>query len=294
MAPTRLSSVPKIMLPALPLLFVFLWSTGNIVTRVGVPYIEPFTFLAIRFSLAALFLLPFAVLGGALWPRTWREATHVVIAGLLAHGAYLSGVFVAIDVGVATGTVAVITGLQPLLTGAFMATMLGARIPPLRWLGLTLGFVGVGLVVWEKLGITGGLPIGFSAAGISLLGITAGTIYQKILCTKTDLRSAMAIQLAASAVATGLGALVFETRLMQWSGELVFAIAWQVVVLSAISFGILFHLYRIGEAIRTSSLFYLTAPTTAVMGYVLFGETFELIALVGIVIAVVGFALANR
>ena len=110
------------------------------------------------------------------------------------------------------------------------------------------------------------------AAGVCLLGITAGTIYHKKFCAGNDLRSALSIQLAVSAVAAGLSALVFESRAIQWSGELVFAIAWQVAVLSAISYGILFHLYRIGEATRTSSLFYLTAPTTAVMRYALFGE----------------------
>ena len=119
-------------------------------------------------------------------------------------------------------------------------------------------------------------------------------VYHKNFCSGIDLRSAMVVQLAASALATGLCALAFETRAVEWSGELVFAFAWQVVVLSAISYTILFHLYRIGEATRTASLFYLTPPSTAVMGYVLFGETFEAIALVGLVTAVTGFALANR
>jgi drug/metabolite transporter (DMT)-like permease len=278
----------------LPLAFVFLWSTGNIVTRLGVPYIEPFTFLAIRFSLAALLLLAIAAIGRAEWPKNIRIAGHIAIAGLLAHGIYLAGVFVAIDVGVATGTVAVIAGLQPLITGALVGVVLGERVSGLRWLGLILGFIGVGLVVWEKFAVAGGSGHGFSAAGICLLGITAGTIYHKKFCADFDLRSSMAIQLAASAVMCGVIAILFETRSVDWSDELVMAIAWQVVVLSAISYAILFHLYRIGEASRASSLFYLTPPTTAAMGYFLFGETFHALALAGIAAAVTGFALANR
>ncbi len=278
----------------LPLAFVFLWSTGNIVTRLGVPYIEPFTFLAIRFSLAALLLLAIAAIGRAEWPKNFRIAGHIAIAGLLAHGIYLAGVFVAIDDGVATGTVAVIAGLQPLITGALVGVVLGERVSGLRWLGLVLGFVGVGLVVWEKFAVAGGSGYGFSAAGICLLGITAGTVYHKKFCADYDLRSSMAIQLAASAVMCGVIAMLFETRSVDWSHELIMAIAWQVVVLSAISYAILFHLYRIGEVSRASSLFYLTPPTTAVMGYFLFGETFHALALAGIAAAVTGFALANR
>ncbi len=282
------------LLIVLPIIFVFLWSTGNIVTRLGAPYIEPFTFLAIRFSCAALLLVAIAAMGRAPWPDNLATAGHIAVAGLLAHGVYLAGVFVAIDDGVATGTVAVIAGLQPLITGAVVGAILGEKISGLRWLGLVLGFVGVGLVVWGKFAVAGGSPYGFGAAGVCLLGITAGTVYHKKFCADFDLRSAMAIQLAASAVMCGVAAILFETRSVQWGGELVMAIAWQVIVLSAISYAILFHLYRIGEASRASSLFYLTPPTTAIMGYALFGETFQALALTGIAIAILGFALANR
>ncbi len=44
----------------MPLLFVLLWSTGFLGAKFGLPYAEPFTFLAIRLLLAAALLAAFA------------------------------------------------------------------------------------------------------------------------------------------------------------------------------------------------------------------------------------------
>jgi drug/metabolite transporter (DMT)-like permease len=45
-----------------PALFVLLWSTGFVGAKYGLPYAEPFTFLALRLLLAAALLGAFAVL----------------------------------------------------------------------------------------------------------------------------------------------------------------------------------------------------------------------------------------
>ncbi len=83
----------------MPLLFVLLWSTGFLGAKFGLPYAEPFTFLAIRLLLAAALLAAFALLSGAPWPGSARLAGHVAVAGLLVHGLYLGGVFLAIEHG---------------------------------------------------------------------------------------------------------------------------------------------------------------------------------------------------
>ena len=72
-----------------PLLFVFLWSGAFIAVRAGIPDVSPIAFLAARFSLAALVLLPATFFAGAL--GGWREARrlwpHLVISGILLNGA---------------------------------------------------------------------------------------------------------------------------------------------------------------------------------------------------------------
>ena len=109
-------------------------------------------------------------------------ARHIAIAGLLIHAGYLGGVFVAIDLGLSAGALAVITGLQPLLTGIVVASAFGESVTRRQWSGLALGFAGVALVVWEKAVFEGTPRLAFVAAFLCLFSITIGAIYQKRFC----------------------------------------------------------------------------------------------------------------
>ena len=277
-----------------PLIFVLLWSTGHIGTRLGTPYAEPFTFLAWRFVIGAAMMTAIAVAFRAPWPTTWAEAGHIVLAGLLLHGVYLGGVFVAISLGMTTGVLALITGMQPVLTAALVGPMLGERVSSRQWLGLLLGLGGTGLVLWNKVSLDDLGAGSIAAAVIAVLSITLGTVYQKRFCANLDLRSGTAMQLGVSALLIGLSALLFETRTVQPTGEFLFAVGWLVIVLSVGGYNLLYYLLRRGAASKVTSLFYLTPPTTAVMGYALFGETLAGTALVGMALAVVGVAMVNR
>ncbi len=279
---------------ALPALFVVLWSTGFIFARLGLPYAPPFGFLAIRMGISAAILLAIALITRAPWPRSWAEGGHIAVAGLLLNGVYLAGVFEAVERGVSVGVVALIAGLQPILTAAVVGPLLGERVSVRQWAGLALGFAGIGLVVHERLGAGAGSPEGFALAFVCLIGITAGTLYQKRFCGGADLRSGTAIQFAASALAMTAGALAFETRPIVWSPQFGFALAYLVLVLSVGTFNLLVVLIRRGAAARVTSLFYLVPPVTALFGWAIYGQTLGPDALAGMAVAVVGVALVNR
>lgn len=274
-----------------PALFVVLWSSGFIGAKYGLPYAEPLTFLLWRFVLVSVLLALLAWFTHARWPKSARETGHVAVAGLLVHGCYLAGVFVAIHQGVSAGTMALIAGLQPALTAAAAGPLLGERVRPRQWIGLALGLAGVALVVQERVGASVATPTGYALAFLALFAITAGTLYQKRFCADMDLRSGGVIQFAAAAVAMALLAPLFETLRVQWTGEFLFALGWLVVVLSLGAISLLYVLIRHGEAARVASLFYLVPPVTALMAYAIFGERLGLLALAGMVITVVGVAL---
>ena len=99
----------------MPLLFPVLWSTGFIGAKLGLPYAEPFTFLSLRFGLAALLLLPFALVAAAPWPRDWTALGHIAFAGVLVHAISLGGVFSSIHFGLPAGLVAMIMGFAALI-----------------------------------------------------------------------------------------------------------------------------------------------------------------------------------
>lgn len=277
-----------------PALFVLLWSTGFISAKLGLPYAEPLTFLLIRFACVIGLLGLLSLVLRRPWPHRPLQWFHIAVAGALLHGGYLSGVFLAIHVGMPAGVVALIVGVQPLLTAFLSASMVGERVNRRQWAGLVLGFGGVALVVWNKMGVSGISGAGLAFSLLALVGITLGTLYQKRFCAELDLWSGSVIQFVAAALALLPFALAFETMRVEWSGQFVFALAWLIFVLSLGAISLLHLLIRRGAATRVSALFYLTPPTTAVLAWMMYGERMGLPAMIGMAIAAAGVAMSVR
>jgi drug/metabolite transporter (DMT)-like permease len=288
-APTRQQSL---FISATPALFVILWATGFVGAKLGLPYAPPLKFLLWRFAVVIALMTPFAFFTGAPWPRG-RKIAHVAIAGILLQGGYLAGVFVAISLGLSAGLAALIVGTQPILT-AIAGPLIGERVNPRQWAGLGLGFVGVGMVLSNKIGFGGFGWEAVAFAVLALVTITAGTLYQKRFCGGADLRTQSVIQFIAAGAVLLPFSLAFETRAVVWSGALVFAIVWLVVVLSLGATTLLLLLIRRGAATSVTSLMYLVPPVTALIAYVMFDERLTLVALAGMAVAVAGVALVVR
>jgi drug/metabolite transporter (DMT)-like permease len=278
----------------LPGVFVVLWSTGFIFAKMGLPYAEPFTFVALRYLVVVAIMLPIALIVRASWPTRLIDVLHLMVAGLLLHAVYIAGVFASIYHGLPAGISALIVGLQPLLTATLVGPLLGERVSLKQWLGLLLGLVGVALVLQEKLAFdraTGGAVL---LAVAALFGITLGTLYQKRFCTAADMRSSAVIQFAAAGLACLALAFPLETMHVTWSGPFVFALGWLVLVLSIGTVSLLYLILRRGAAAKTASLFYLVPPATALFAWALFGETLGALALFGMALAAGGVALVQR
>ncbi|MHB8787156.1 MAG: DMT family transporter [Thauera sp.] len=290
--------LPSMLTRLTPLLFVLLWSTGFIGAKYGLPYAEPLTFLVTRYVLVIGLMTLLALAMRAPWPATPREALHIGVTGLLVHALYLGGVFMSIHRGLPAGISALVVGMQPLLTGALAGLLLGERVSKRQWAGLALGFTGVALVVGSKANVDGvatdALTHMLTPAVAALLGITAGTLYQKRFCPRFDLRTGSVMQFLPSLVVTLLVASQTETLQIHWTGDFVFALGWLVLVLSIGAISLLNLLIRSGSAVNVASLFYLTPPATALIAWAMFGETLSALALAGMAVAVSGVWLARK
>jgi len=277
---------------AAPGVFVVLWASGFIGAKFGLHYAEPLTFLALRMIAVVLLLGVISLATRAKWPDA-RGVRHSAITGLLVHGLYLGGVFVSIENGLSAGLIALIVSLQPVLTSTIANRWLGERVAARQWLGLLLGLVGVYLIVQEKIAAGDTTPLAWVAAALALIGITVGTLYQKRFGGGIDWRTGMGVQYAAAAVLFMFGAAVFEDRTVHWTPQLLFALAWLVLVLSFGAIWLLYFLIRRAAATRVVSLFYLTPPLTALMAWLFFDERLAPLALVGMAICVAGVFLVN-
>lgn len=278
----------------IPASFVVLWATGFIGARYAMPWAEPFTFLAARFVIAALLLAGLMLVLGSK-RATRAEALHATVAGILMHGIYLGAVFWAIHRGMPAGLSALIVGLQPLITAVLAGRFLGEDILPRHWAGLAVGLVGVIIVLWPKLGALGGgvTPETLTASLVSVLGMSTGTIWQKRYASGGDLVAATMWQYIGGGSLMILASLALETHTVIINGELIFAMAWLVLVLSIGAIFLLMVMIRDGEMSKVASLFYLVPAVTAVIAWALFGEQLSLVQIVGMAIATLGVGLAT-
>jgi drug/metabolite transporter (DMT)-like permease len=279
---------------AMPAVFVLIWSTGFVVARYGMPHAPPMGFLALRYALSVIAFALWIALARPSWPRDRTQFLHLAVTGVLLHAGYLGGVWSAVKAGISAGTVALIVGLQPVLT-AIWVSIAGSehRVSARQWLGLGLGLAGLLLVVWRKLGIGEVTLFNLGLSLFALVSITIGTLYQKRFLAPCDVRTANTVQLLAAFVVT-LPLALLEHESIQLHPELIGAMAWSVLALTLGGSSLLYLLIQRGAATQVTSLLYLVPPCTAVMAWILFGEVLSAQVIAGLALTAAGVWLVVR
>ena len=279
----------------IPLIFVFLWSTGFIAAKYALPFIEPFYLLFIRMSLTIAVFLTLGMAFRVNLPSA-AQSGHQIITGLLVHGAYLGGVFAAIKWGMPAGITAIIVGLQPVLTALLGWGVMGMRLLPVQWIGLGLGLAGIIVVVFttgQQTTVTINGP-SLAAALIALLGISIGTLYQKRFGTGVNLIAGSVCQYIGAALITGTLTWMFEAQAVVWNPQLVYALIWLVFGLSVTAILLLMYMIREGEAAKVASFFYLVPPIAAIEAWILFNERMSVTSILAIGVTVLGVYLVIK
>lgn len=279
----------------MPWVFVFLWSTGFVGAKYGLPYAEPFTLLWIRMTLT---VVVFALLIIIFRSRrlTPIQIFHQMMVGALIHVGYLGCVFAAIDLGMPAGVAAIIIGLQPIITAIMALIWFKEKLSPTQWVGLIAGFVGVVVV------LTAGHNAGdfvitqqaLSFSIISVLSISIGTLYQKKFGHSTDLITGSFYQYLSTALLFAAISWSFETGSVEWTQQFVLAITWMVFGLSVAAVLLLMYLIKMGAAAKVASYFYMVPVFAVIEAWLLFDEVLSFFSIVGMLITVIGVYLVLK
>jgi len=272
--------------------FVVLWCTGYPAGKICLDHAAPFTLLVMRFSAATLlYVVLYFASERQGWP-SWRESRHSLVTGFLSLGLQFAGVYLGIALGASAGLAALIIGTMPIVTALF-GRFVGEPVGIVQWIGIAVGFAGVGLVVSDKLG-GGGASLGaYLALLLGLIGVSAGTLYQKRFGSTIDLRAGLALQhLCATVVLLPLA--FYEGFRFDGSSPFYGSLAWLVFINSLGGMALLFLLISRGAATRVAALFFLMPPVTAVMNYFVLGEQFTPLKVAGFAVAAVGVYVGTR
>jgi drug/metabolite transporter (DMT)-like permease len=268
----------------LPFVFALLWASSYVAAKIGIVDATPFALVGARLAIAAAAAALLVMATGRRWPalRSWPL---LLLGGALLHGLGLAMAHAALVVVDATPT-ALVHAFHPILTAALGTVLLRERFASWQWLGVLLGFVGVLLGVPLSLG-TGNLAL----LGLSLFGLTAGTLLLKRTCADVPPFESTAVQLIGGAAASILLMLAFETPHWRWTAPFAAALAWNTLAMSVFGMAIYNLMLDHTGAGRAASGFFLVPGASALMAFALLDEHLPAIAIAGLAASTVGVVL---
>lgn len=266
--------------------FVLLWSSGAIVSKIGLQYGSPFALLIARYVVALVALSGFALWSGSILPvRGSRK--RVVLVGLSIAGLYSACYLLALDNGMTPGALATFLGIQPILT----LLVTERRATGSRLLGLALALAGLLLVVWDGLMATRFGAFGIVFAILSLAGITVGSILQK----REDQAPWVVLPMQYVVGLVFAGAVApFGPFHASWQPGFVLPVLWLGLVISVGATFLLYRLIARGNLVNVTSLFYLVPGVTAAMDWLILGNPMSIYAIGGLALVVLGLLAVFR
>ena len=281
-------------LVAAPVIFLLLWSAGFAIAKLGLNHAEPLTILALRYVCVLVLLIPLALIIRPPMPKTLRAWGDIAVVGFLIQVVYFGLCYVAFKSGISAGSVAIIVCLQPILVALVAPYLVGETVSRLGWIGLVLGLSGAGLVIVSRSGVAAENPFGVACAALALLGITAGTLWEKRFGVSHHPITANLIQYAVGAAFTLPAAWATEGMIVRWDGTFIAVMAYLVIGNSLLAISLLLAMIRAGEVSRVSALFYLVPALSALFAWPILGETMMPVAWIGMALAGGGVALVSR
>ena len=274
--------------------FIVTWSSGFIIPAFATVDVAPLTLLVWRFVPLAIVLLLIVRASGAAKGITRRDVRTQALIGLFAQFGYCAAVYGAVATGIATGTVALIDAVQPLIVAVLVGPILGLRVRGSQWAGLALGAVGVLLVVRSQFGSSAAPPIAYLLPATAMVCLIVGTFLQRRSAVQTGVLVTLAIHVTVTAVlllavSVATGSLVPPAS----------ASFWLAVVLTALfptlaAYGLYWWLLRRVGITALQALPFLIAPATAIAGGILLGEPLTIVTFVGFALCGLGVAAVLR
>ncbi|MFD6431783.1 DMT family transporter [Streptomyces venezuelae] len=277
--------------------FVLTWSSGFIGAKLGAGSASAVTVLMWRFlPLAVVLALVALLLSRAAWRGlTARDVGRQAAVGALSQSGYLLTVYLAIQLGVSSGTTALIDGTQPLVAGALAGPLLGQYVSRTQWTGLGLGVTGVVIVTAADFSQGGATPAwAYLVPFLGMLSLVAATFLDRRTPRPVAPSVAMTVHCATSAVVfTGL-ALVSGAATPPAEASFWGAIAWLVALSTFGGYGLYWLILRRSGVTQVNTLMFLMAPVTALWGALMFGEPFGPQTVAGLAVGLAAVVVVRR
>ncbi|NQY23951.1 MAG: DMT family transporter [Campylobacteraceae bacterium] len=272
---------------SMPFVFIVLYGSGFVFTKMGLAFASPMAFLILRFFIAFLILFILSLLLKSSWPKTQKEFLHIAFAGTLTVGTFSIGVYLALSYGLSVSLCALIISLQPLLVTLIAQKYLNERINKYIWRGLFIAFFGVFCIVLFKLNTQNLNILSLFCAFVALIGLSFGNIYQKKYCSNMNLFTGGAIGTLSSSLLV-IPFLFLEESYIIYNKDFFIALFYMSIGVSIGALSLLYLMIKKNNISKVASLFYLVPVSAVVISYFLLDESIDLLVLFGIGMVLLG------
>ena len=275
------------------LVFVILWSSAFITSKIVVEDASPFIALSYRFIIVAFIFFVFFILFSERKFFSFKSVLEALVSGILFHGFYLGGVFYALSKGASASIIALIVSLQPIMTAVLAQKILKEFLSKIQWFGILIGFLGAGIVIVSDL--NDDLTILALCSGlVGLISSSIGIIWQKRIVNDLSLSANNFLQALGASLFHLVLAICFENYFINFTSSFLIAMTWQVLVISLGAFLILMWMLKYNDAGKTSTLFFLIPPVSAIMAYLILQENFTHLDVFGLFLSSIGVFIATK
>jgi len=277
------------------LLLTFLiavWGINWPLTKIALAHTPPVLFSGLRTLLGGIFLLVVALprYRKLAFRKTWKIYLFAALVNvILYYGLQTIGLNY-----MPAGLFSAIVFLQPVLVGVFSWLWLGESMNGLKFVGLIMGFAGVGVISMG--GFSGDLSVpGILLALGSALSWALGTIFVKKVTPIVDSIWLVTLQLMIGGAVMTAGGLQFENWSdIDWNWTFVLCLLFIAVFVIAAGWIVFYHLIDTGEAGKVASFTFLIPLVAILIGTLFLDEPFTVSLLAGLVLILISIYFVNR
>jgi drug/metabolite transporter (DMT)-like permease len=269
-----------------------LWGMSFIFMRVAVPEFGPVPLVLLRMGVGALLLVPL-LLQLRYLRLVWENKGKLLMLGLINHVLPFSLLALA-TTRLEAGFTSLINATTPIFTALLGALFFATPVQRQQYLGLTMAFFGVYVLSANR------LDFSLGGDGWFILAVLGATFCYGVASnySKTYLGHLPVRVLAAGS--SGMSAMILLVPgLLLWPAEPISGLAWLnglalAILSTTVAFLLYFGLIASAGATATSTVTFLVPVSALLWGYLLLDEVLSLQILAGMIITLVGTAIATR
>jgi drug/metabolite transporter (DMT)-like permease len=275
-------------------LFVtLLWSSSWVLIKRSLSEIPPLTFAALRYTMAAVVLLPgigkYRAEIRALTRRDWLE---LGLLGLIFYTVTQGGQFLTLN-HLEAITFSLLLNFTAVLVAVFGIVALKEIPTPKQWVGVAV-FIGGVILYFNPIASFSGKGLGLALAAVTVLANAAASILGRWVNRRQHLPPRVV-----TIVSMGIGALVLLAAALlvegvpslTWSN--LWVILWLAVVNTAFAFTLWNQSLQVLTAVESSNLNNTMLIQIAILAWLFLGEQPGILDLVGLAAASVGIYLVS-